>query len=347
MLKYINTKIFKIIFFYNLAFGLFFCTMVYCSQNTAPQSIVIPEVFRSRFSKIIQAINLKKIPETSTLRLAPLINEQLISAPDKITRKNVSIGYGVFTNKDWYGGNGIWNWHKVIKNPSPPTELPEDAKASLLQHIPANIKNEPNLIQEYLNENFENYKKSKSEIVSGELRINLCVAPTSTLAYEYLIAQECISSLPTEAVISKFTESNHIDNLGMIAFSNPLMFVRDNIAVIIDARGELASEAMPLAKKIDALIQKQPSLTAQQIQSHKPVISMSSKVDNDKKVDFKVSTPQGQEIADVKTYVDGQIASNNDGKVLIQGKKGKVKVKVVAVTSELIANVQEVEVDVP
>jgi hypothetical protein len=306
----------------------------------------------NRLNSNAKIAGIEKWPKSNLLRSAPKIDKFLLSNPAMVTRENISFVPDIFID-DTKGVLCVWHWERFIKNPSPPTELPSDAKASLLKHIPENIKNEPNLIQEYLKENFERYKQSKTMILSGQLRLNMCVAPDAQSANEFLILNCSATQLPDGAVLASFSSKNRLEGLGTIAFSRPLMFVRDNIAVIIDARGELASEALPLAKKIDELILKKPVLTANEIQSRRPVISISSNaIRNNSSLStfpYTLTAPEGQEIVNVKAYINGELASTKDGIISILGKSGKakVKVKVVAITSELLANVQEKEVNIP
>jgi len=91
-----------------------------------------------------------------------------------------------------------------------------------------------------------------------------------------------------------------------------VMFTRDNIAVIIDARGKLAGEAVPLALKIDSLIKKQPALTYEQLLARKPSITIAKRAEKtevtaQKTVSYEVSAPEGQKIVNVRAYVDGEL----------------------------------------
>ena len=339
-----------------LVITISFCSICNRAQAQGAKSPTSP--FHGRFLKVRQAIDLKAFPETDILRTAPKIKKQLLSIPDNITRESISASYGGFTDKNWCGGHGEWDWDRLVKNPKPPTELPKENREWLMEHLPAHIKDDPNLIEEYLKQHFERYKKARMNNVTGELRVKISVEPNFIQAYEFIIADQCYTSTLIEAVLSQFSESNRVKDIGTICFYRHhksfsyVMFVRDNVAVLIDARGELASEGLPLAKKIDALIQKQPVLTAQQIQARRPIISISANAEKDdyerKTATFKVSPPKGQEIVDVKAYINGKLAAIKDGTILIQGEITRpVKVKVVAVTSELIANTFETEVTIP
>lgn len=306
---------------------------------------------REIVNSVSKNVELEKWPKSNILRSAPKIDKTLLSNPALVTEETFSYVPDLFEDVT----KGVllrWHLKRSVENLDLPTELPKENKEWLMEHIPTHIKDDPNLIEEYLEQNFERYKKSRMNISTGSIRIKVCVAPDSQTANEYLIYARSLTPLPTEAVKGYFSSQNRLEGIGTIAFSRPIMFVRDNIAVIIDARGELASEGLPLAKKIDALIQKQPVLTAQQIQARRPIISISANAEKDdyerKTATFKVSPPKGQEIVDVKAYINGKLAAIRDGKILIQGEITRpVKVKVVAVTSELIGNTFETEVTIP
>ena len=161
-----------------------------------------------------------------------------------------------------------------------------------------------------------------------------------------------MSSLPIEAIAHEFSESKRWEGLGTIGFVAPpmVMFARDNIAVVIDARGKLAREAVPLALKIDSLIKKQPVLTYEQVFARRPSITIGERAEKtdlaeQETVSYEVSAPKGQNIVSVRAYVDGRQTGVKDGKVYIVGKKeGKVKVKLTATTSELLCRSVEQEV---
>ena len=335
------------------------------APDTAPgpafQLIEVPGFFKDRFCKVCQAVNLQALPESSILRPMPNVDKNLLSNPLLITREYMSKGGGCFTDKTWAGGVGTWKWGRLVKNPEPlPTHLPPERKDWLLEHLTPEKRNDPNFVEEYLRRKIDSYQKSKIKVVTGSIRINACLAPHSQGAYQYLISLKSVSSLPIQSVISGFSESNHIEGLGTIAlyeqwagFSH-IMFVRDNIAVSIDARGELADEALPLATKIDALIQEQPALSYNQLLARRPSITIAPKAEKTLAegqwaVSFDTSAPAGQEIVDVRSYVDGQLSGIEDHRVVITNKKNgqSVRVKVITTTNELLTNAIERQVTIP
>jgi hypothetical protein len=343
----------KMLFVLIVLISIVICINIYAEGSSDAFKMYKKESISQSAISIGKTIGLETWPKSNILRSFPKIDKSLLANPDLVTREHIEYNSDLFIDNT-KGVSCTYYWERLIDNPSPPTELPADAKDSLLEHIPANIKSDPNLLNEYLKQNYERYKKSKSKIVSGQLRIDICVAPDSQAANEYIIMCTTGTTLPKEITELRLSLNNRLEGLGTIAFLSPIMFVRDSIAVIIDARGELTSEALPLAKKIDALILKQPALTAQQIQARRPIISISSNVEKDtdenKTIAFKVTLSEGQEIIDIKAYVDGNIAAIKNGKILIQGDiktKQVTKVKIVAITSELLVNAQELEVPLP
>lgn len=349
MVKYNFKKLFIMV----VLIAIIMCINIYAGGSNDVFKMYKRESISINAISTAKRVGLEKWPKSNNLRSSPKIDKSLLSKPDLITRERIEYNSDLFIDNA-KGVSCTYYWERFIDNPSPPTELPEDAKASLLEHMPANIKNDSKLLNEYLKQNFERYKKSKSKIESGHLRIEICVAPDSQSANEYIVMCTSGTQLPKEITELRLSSNSRLEGLGTIAFSNPIMFIRDNIAVLVYAQGEFATEGFPLAKKIDELIQKQPALSSQQIQARRPIVSISSNAEKDadenKTVAFKVTPLEGQEIIDIKAYVDDNIAAIKSGKILIQGDaktKKVIKVKIVAITSELLVNVQEIEVSVP
>jgi hypothetical protein len=353
-------------------FVLILLTMLFEGLTLGANSIskTSPEIHHFRIepflkpylNKIIQKVEIENWPKTNILRTAPSVDKSLLSNPKLITREGILRGLAVFADETMVGGGGRWSLDYLVKNPEPlPTELPEKRKGWLLEHMPSRVRNDPNLVKEYMDRKLNDYRKSMMYRIEGSMEVDLCVAPNSQAACEYLIYYHRGYSIPAESIARQFSESKRLKNLGTIAFYDnwkgfsKIMFVRDNIAGVIDARGELAIEALPLAQKIDALIQKQPALSYEQLLARRPAITIATTkaektmAEEQWTVSFDTSAPAGQEIVDVKVYVDGQLSWIKDKKVIITNKqKGQtVKVKVVATTSELLTNTFETEVIIP
>ena len=103
----------------------------------------------------------------------------------------------------------------------------------------------------------------------------MCRAPDAKVAQEFLVDLVSNTTLPTSGVIGFFSTRSRKKGLGDVAFDHGwLLFVRDNIAVVIAGRGVLSQEAMPLAQKIDTIISNQPASTKDQLQSFRPILSV-------------------------------------------------------------------------
>lgn len=331
------------------------------TNQTSPEIhyFQIEPVLKPYLDNIIQKVEPESWPKTNFLRTSPRIDKSLLPNPELVTRENIGLGLAVFADRALIGGGGKWSWDHLVKNPEPlPTDFPEEQKKWLLEHIPSRIRKDPNLVKEYMDRKLNYYRKSKMHRVVGSIELDVCVSPNSQAACEYLIYYHRGYSIPEESIAIQFSESKRLKDLGTIAFYEhwkgfeKIMLVRDNIAVVIDAHGELAKEALPLAKKIDALIQKQPALTYQELLARRPSIMIDanatkSKMTLETTTSYNVTAPAGQEIVDIKAYIDDQSAPIRDGKIHIINKKGKVKVKVIATTSELLTNTFEREVDIP
>lgn len=189
--------------------------------------------------------------------------------------------------------------------------------------------------------------------------VQICLVPNSRAAQEYMLVIMTENTLPIEGVISMYTHAKKTEGLGTINYLTEstkkddirVKFVSDNISLNIRGNGCFADEVLPLARKIDDMIVKQPPLTYQQLLARRPLITIDpdafkSKT-GEKTVCYNISAPAGQQIVDVKAYVNDQSAPVRNGKIHIIRKTGKVKVKVVATTSELLTNTFEKEVNIP
>ena len=345
--------------------GLSVCVVLWCS-SCARGSTRIPEnckwievedeAFRSRVEALAAAVDFNSWPQSDFLKVSPRIGKSLLVEPNLVTSEYFTCNEIRFIEGDWI--QCWWKWRRVIERPKPlpiPTELPAARKEKWLAHLSPKLRNDPNFVESYLAQKLERERKSKKYrfSITGLMELQVCVAPCSRAAQEYLVSYMPLrSNMGDRAIAQRFSESKRWEGLGTIGFVSPpmVMFTRDNIAVIIDARGKLAGEAVPLALKIDSLIKKQPALTYEQLLARKPSITIAKRAEKtevtaQKTVSYEVSVPKGQEIVSVRAYVDGRQTGVKDGKVYIVGKKeGKVKVKLTTTTSELVSNAVEQEV---
>ncbi len=105
----------------------------------------------------------------------------------------------------------------------------------------------------------------------------MVLTPSSRHAQLFMIAKPCVSALPTEGVTAGFTEDRRVENLGDVGFgtvsrsgSQILQFCRDNIWVHVWADKAVSDQALPVARWLDELIQKQPRMTYTQLLARRP-----------------------------------------------------------------------------
>ncbi len=311
---------------------------------------------KSHIEAVGTAINFQDWPKTEIRRTAPEISKSLLSKPERITRQNIS--YEAIT----FGGN-TWalcsqSWDCLEKNTEPlPMKLPPGRKEELLAHVSAEKRNDPNWVEKYLQRKLERHRKSKMFNITGQLTVKLCLAPSSQAAQEYSLYRMTSGTLPTEALAFMYASAKHPEGLGTISFLTEsrnkdavkIIFVRDNICVDIRADGNLVDEALVLAYKIDAKLINQSTLTYQQLLSNRPTVTIASvadkaKINGRRTVSYDAAAPVGQKIIRIIASVDGKNEAAKKGKIHLANKKGKVSVKVTAITNELLANTSEREV---
>jgi len=320
----------------------------------------MPEEPRSsleRLSEVAQYANIANWPKTTDLRVGPqAIDKTLLLEPTLIDREHKSFSIAPMKGNHWVVTR--WSWDDVTHDDeSVPAELPSAYKRRLLNELPPSLRNDADLVDQYLERKLEKYRKSKLKSVAGTLNLKICVAPNPEAAYEYLIYESSMNVLPTDVVKSMFAESKRRSDLGALAFVRrsgttdyrSLKFVRDNIAVCLTAGGTLVEEAEPLAHKLDKAIALQPSVMYADMLARRPRVSVHSAPDESSTkgstfISYDTAAPLGQDVLFVRAYVGDQKVAIKNGKILLQNKKGKVKIKLVAVTSELLANSVEQEV---
>jgi hypothetical protein len=340
---------------------LYIASQPVCSAGSASFEINLPSN-QAAFDKVRGAVNPEKWPVTSVLRsFGPVgvVGKQFLSNTSLATRENISSTVLPFTDKKWCGAMCTWSWDHLVKNPDPlPNELPAEDKTGLLSSLRDSERQDPNLVKEILAKALERYRSSKAQRFMGDLRLSVCVGPNSQVAYDYLILQcTSYSSFPSDLVIAEFSDSNKLEGLGTTAFGRVglrggrIMFVRDNIAVYITTHGDMAAEALPLARKIDALILQQPSRTREELAARAPSITISGNLktnpEGQKSLPFETSAPVGQRIVKVAANAGEETVPIRDTEISLGRRVGKTKIKVLAITDELLVGTREIEVDIP
>ena len=232
-------------------------------NQVTPSSYELPDFLERSFQGLCKEVDFPELPKMQVWRKGKVIDEGFLSNPASITRKHLSVGKGNFKDKTWFGGICIFSCDRLVKNPEPFSNdellLLSDLEKGILTKAAERKVRDPNFDEkEFVRRHLEGLRKSKENIVSGSLDVRICNAPTSKAAIEYLLVNASLSDMPVQLIAAQFSESNRLHDLGTVGFHRQwkgfakTMFVRDNIAVIIRARGELANEALPLARKIDA-----------------------------------------------------------------------------------------------
>jgi len=308
---------------------------------------------RARLNALAEAVDFQQWPQTDARRVAIRIDKSLLTQPDLATREAISYSQVEFDQVP--GCMLSWSCQRHVKTNEPlPTELPPERKAELLEHLSPEIRKDPNLVEKYLRRKLEIYRRTKGYRSEGSMLVQLCLAPRSRAAQEYMIAMMTENTLPTELVVGRYRGAKRPQGLGDISFltesrtkdSTRIRFVRDNVYLRIRGNGCFAEEVLSLARKIDSMLVEQTPLTYEQLLARRPSITIAPRAEKTTseslvKVSYDVSAPDGGEIIKVQAYVDGQNTLIKDGKIHIRDKKGKVKVKVVATTSELLTNTFE------
>jgi hypothetical protein len=323
------------------------------------QSFLRPGYNAARVDTVGNAINFQNWPQPESRHVGFAIDKSLLSLPDLVTRDSFSYSNVQFDQAVW--GRFEWSCQCLVKTGEPlPAGLPPERKSHLLERMNPEKRNDPNFVEEYLKRKLDRHRKSKEYRSNGEIDLEVSLAPSSRAAQEYLLAMMTVSTMPTEGLVSTYTYAKRPKELGTVSFLTEstkkddirLIFVRDNIFVKVWGNGCFAEDALPLAQKIDALIQKQPVLSYQQLLARRPLIMIGanatkSKMTLETTTSYNVTAPAGQKIVDIKAYIDDQSAPVRDGKIHIINKQGKVKVKIVATTSELLTSTFEKEVTIP
>jgi len=320
---------------------------------------IYPGFNAARVDAVGKAIGFQNWPQTEVRRIGLVISKSLLSRPELITRESTSYSHVPFDQVPW--GTFEWSCQCLVESNEPlPTELLPERKARLLEHLSSEKRNDPNFVEEYLKRKLDRYRKSKKYCLNGEMDVELCLGPSSRAAQEYMLVIMTENTMPTEGVVSMYTHAKRPKRLGTVSFLTEstkkddirVKFVRDNIFLNIRGNGCFADEVLPVAYKIDAMFIRQPALTYEQLLARRPSIKIAANAVKSTTADhftapYNVSAPEGANIVSVKAYVDGESTWFEDGRIVIRGKKGKVKVKLTATTSELLSNSFEREVIVP
>jgi hypothetical protein len=324
------------------------------SESEKPPAIefrslaVVPGFDKTRAGAVAEATAFRDWPKTRVCRMAPAVDKPLLSRPELVTRDSVSYTVVQFGREPW--ASGKWSWDALVESKKPvPKELPPELKTEAMKRVSTGQKDDPAFVDRYLSRKLKRYQMSQKYRLEGQMAVEMTLAPNSAAAQEYLLAATTNNTLPTEILGKMYAGAKRPEGLGTLSFLTEsrnaddvnVRFVRDNICLNVWANGSLAAEALPLARKIDAMIARQPKLTLTQLTSRRPSVTVSPKPGERKTVSYEVSVPAGQELVRVDALIDGQWAAAKDGTIDLSGRKGRVTVRVTAITSALLAGSAE------
>ncbi len=308
-----------------------------------------PMTNRQRVEAVAKVAGLENWPRTEARRLAPHIDKKLLSDPTLVTGEWVAYDPVLLGRQIW--GQAWWSWKRRVPNPEPlPTELPPDVKEQILKQK-AHLS--PEAQAKILAGRLKRYRESKKHITTGQMELKVVTAPSCRAAQEYLIWESTQCSLATHAVASAFRPEKRLMGLGTIGFRRGpiLRSVRDNICVIIRGTGDFGKEVLPLAKKIDGLIQKQPVLTERELMARRPTVRLNTVVqkaadvpEHQPAVAYNVTGADGLKVLGRRATINGQYAAAKEGRVLLGIAKGTVRVRLTVIVEGLLASTAEADI---
>ncbi len=195
----------------------------------------------------------------------------------------------------------------------------------------------------------------------GSLTMKMVAAGSAHAAQEWLIYESAQSTQDTDSIVKSFGKDKKVDKLGDVAFKDggTLRFVRDNIAVCIQADGDYVKKLDDFTANIDMAVLNTPELkympAARRILKPGELAKQKDADGNDVYSYKFTAAPAGCEMIHLDAAVDGEeipillnIVDNLNGKQINLGRrKGEVKIKITAVTYNLMVDVMETTVTVP
>jgi len=316
------------------------------------QSLTIPSGFDEvRMNAMCKALDFLKWPQTEVRYVVPVIGKSLLSNPELVNRESSSFSYVRFNRSPW--GKRNWSWGRVVENKQPlTTELSTDLKEKFLAELSPEQRGNSEFVERYLKRKLDRYQRSQRYRLDGSMDVEVCLAPNSHAAQEYLIATMLESTMPTDALVSMLTSAKKPQNLGTVSFliesgegkNISIRFTRDNICINVLADGCFANGALSFAQKIDNIIIDQLPLTYEQLLVRRPSVTVSLK--DKMTLSYDTVGINSQKILGVQAFIDGQGVTAKDGQIPLLGKKGRIKVEVIVITRELLANSFEKDLNV-
>lgn len=289
----------------------------------APLSYETQSIWEDCFKGLWNKIDIPEFGESDVWRPGLRVDENIlpVSLRALITRKNGAVGNGNFKDETWIGAVSTFSCDRV-----------ENRRKTL----------------------WERLRKSKSKIVSGQIDIRVCNAPSPRAAFEYIILDASCSSMPSEAIAWGFSEERKVAGLGTIGFDRGhgwVMFTRDNIAVSVRASGIFANNSLAIARQVDAKLKQKHKLTYDQLLKRGATVSVGpgkrDKTSKKREVTLSTIIPQGQSLVSREVLVDGKRIFPKDEKFFLEKEEGMVKLEISMITDELIRShhVMEINLD--
>jgi len=341
-----SKKIFLMICLTIIILSLTFSSPQEERESIKLQSFKLPEgINEARLISVGGSLNFQNWPKTEVRHVAPLITKTYLSKPDLVTQETVSYSYVQFDDTYWGRCQISWNYLVEKKRPLY-KDLSSNLKEKLLAKLHDEQRKNSEFVKRYLENRLERFQKLQKYQLKGEMDVEICLAPSSQAAHEYLLFLITENNLPTEDLIKIFAIAKQPEGLGDISFLSEfrekkdihIRFIRDNICISILANGYFAEDVLHLARKIDAMIIKQPPLSYEQLINRRPTIDIGSKVKDKREVSYEISVPVAQRIVFIRAYIDDRGVMAKEGIIPLEERKGEVKVKLVAITKELLAN---------
>lgn len=333
--------------------------ILFADPNTANFQFKYITSVDSRTQYIANIMGQSNIPQSDNIRLPKkIIDKSFLIQPSNATNEVNYLSLNNYFKENIFAEHYI-EYRKLVKNTNVPTDLPEEIKNGLLNNLPEEIKKDTKQVNQIMEGYKKNYISSKANIVEGQIRIEIFPSENQRAAYELILSNIVTNSMPIETLSKSYLQKRKFNDYGNISFvteSNKkddilIYFIRDNFAVKIRGEGCFANEVLPLAKKIDEMILKQPFVSYVKLLERRATLK-NLKLDNRKQntnvrsVSYELSAPEGAKIISAEAEIDGGKLSAKDNKIFLENKKGKTKIKITAITDELLVSNIEQEINI-
>ncbi|MBA7660106.1 hypothetical protein ES703_68105 [subsurface metagenome] len=183
------------------------------------------------------------------------------------------------------------------------------------------------------------------------LWVRIYLSPHSQAAHEICMLGT-MTPLPAESWIWHYSKASGPNDLGDLSFDRfsssrtgrTVEFFCDNLYVKIRGTGVFVDEVLPLAYKLDKLIQQRPALTYEQLLARRPKVVIHNydpKVRTHlggKALRYTATSPAGTRIIRTHAKVNGAFAGAADGFIDLARQEGPISAELTAITNELLAN---------